>query len=182
MKYRIINTGFGGQGIMLLGKLMAYTGMKNNKEVLWMPSYGSEMRGGTANCSVIISDSAIETPVFKKSDCTIVMNKPSFIKFESRVKKGGDLIYNSSLINLKPKREDINFYKIPANEIAESLGTTKISNMIMLGAFCEVTKLFEIDEISKNINEVLSKKYNDMIEVNKKALLKGKEYITKMIK
>ncbi len=135
MEERIIIAGFGGQGVMAMGQLLTYAGMIEGKHVSWLPSYGPEMRGGTANCSVIVSSEPVGSPVVVNSTTAIVMNKPSLDKFEPSVNKGGRLFINSSLIEQKSKRDDIEVYYISANEIADELGNMRVANMVMLGAY-----------------------------------------------
>src|SRR5699024_10889245 len=134
MEERVIMAGFGGQGVMAIGQLLTYGGMVENKNVSWLPSYGPEMRGGTANCGVIVSDEPVGSPVVVNSTSAIIMNKPSLDKFEDSIINGGKLFINSSLIEQKAKRDDIDIYYIPANEIADEIGNARVANMVMLGA------------------------------------------------
>jgi 2-oxoglutarate ferredoxin oxidoreductase subunit gamma len=127
--------GFGGQGVMTIGQLMAYAGMYEDKEVSWLPSYGPEMRGGTANCHVIVSDAPISSPIIVAATSAIIMNNPSLTKFEGDVAPGGVLYINSSLVDLAPGREDLNLFKVPANAIATEIGSEKVANMVMIGAY-----------------------------------------------
>jgi len=137
---RVICAGFGGQGVMSMGQLLTYAGMLEGKNVSWLPSYGPEMRGGTANCTVMISDNPIGSPLIDKNGtAAIVMNLPSLFKFEGDMEKGGKLLINSSLIDRKATRDDIDVYYIPANDIAVELGNGKVANIVMLGAFIELT-------------------------------------------
>jgi len=176
MKEEIILAGFGGQGIMLMGKLISYAGMKEGKEVSWMPSYGPEMRGGTANCTVIVSDKLIPSPMTTQPDSIIVMNLPSFDKFLPQVKSGGTVFLNSTLIEEDVKRDDIKVIKIPANEIANQLGNSKIANMVMLGSYIEVKDVIKLKTVKNSLESVLSARNQDLIDLNIKALEKGKEY------
>ena len=139
MDMQLIIAGFGGQGVLLMGQLMAYAGMLDGREVSWMPAYGPEMRGGSANCSVVISDSPVGSPKVEDADVVIAMNRPSMDLFESSVVPGGLLIYNSSLIDTKPTRTDITVVPVPCNDIADSLGNGRVANMVMLGALMERT-------------------------------------------
>ena len=145
---KIIMAGFGGQGVMSMGQLLTYAGMIEEKNVSWLPSYGPEMRGGTANCAVIVSDKQVGSPIIT-SDATaaIVMNLPSLDKFEADVNKGGNLLVNSSLIEKKASREDLNVFYIKANEIANELGNAKVANMVMLGAYLEITKVVKVESV-----------------------------------
>ena len=171
---RIICAGFGGQGIMTLGKALAALGMDNGKKVSWMPSYGAEVRGGTAHSMVIISDEDIPSPVVGDADICVVMNKPSLDKFEPRVKKGGMIILNSSLIETPVKRKDISVVEIAATEIALSLGSAKVANMVVLGALVSKTKIIPKNRAVSLLEEFLGGK-KDLLELNKKALQKGLE-------
>jgi len=176
MKEEIILAGFGGQGIMLMGKLISYAGMKEGKEVSWMPSYGPEMRGGTANCTVIVSDKLIPSPMTTQPDSIIVMNLPSFDKFLPQVKSGGTVFLNSTLIEEDVKRDDIKVIKIPANEIANQMGNSKIANMVMLGSYIENKDVIKLKTVKNSLESVLSARNQDLIDLNLKALEKGKEY------
>lgn len=173
MEERIIIAGFGGQGVMAIGQLLTYAGMIEDKNVSWLPSYGPEMRGGTANCGVIISSDDVGSPVVVESTTAIVMNRPSLDKFEPLVVKDGLLIYNSSLVDIPPERTDINIIPVPANEIANELGNSRIANMVALGAFIGATNAVSIDSIIESLNKILSADKN-LISLNKKALEKGR--------
>lgn len=176
MKQEIIMAGFGGQGIMMMGKLLTYAGMKEEKEVSWMPSYGPEMRGGTANCTVIISDKLIPSPMSSKPDSIIVMNLPSLDKFLPKVKSGGTVFMNSSLIDEDVTREDVKVIKVPANEIANELGNSRIANMVMLGSYVEEKDIVKPETVENSLENVLSARNQDLIDLNVKALEKGKEF------
>ncbi len=169
--------GFGGQGIMLMGELICEAATKLNLFATFFPSYGPEMRGGTANCNVIVSDKPIASPVLAMSQNIIVMNKPSLDKFESRVKEKGILFMNSSLIDKEPTRNDIEIIKIPANEIADKLGNTVVANMVMLGAFIEKTKYLPLDTIKEVVEKFLSERKKELIEINLKALDEGAKLV-----
>lgn len=173
MKEEIIIAGFGGQGVMSIGKMLAYAGMKEDKEVSWMPSYGPEMRGGTAHCTVKIYSEKIPSPFSSKPDTIIVMNLPSLEKFEPMVKKGGTIFMNSSLINEEPNREDLEVIKIPANKIANSLGNNQIANMVMLGAYLAKKRIIKINTVKESLASVFPERRHDLIPVNRKALDKG---------
>jgi len=177
MTHQIIMAGFGGQGVMSMGKILAEAGLKEGMNVSWLPSYGPEMRGGTANCNVIISDEPVGAPTVTEATAAIVMNRPSLDKFEKDVVPGGHLFINSSLIDRKATRDDINVYYVPANEIANELGTGKIANMVMLGAFIKVTNAAKEETIMEYIAEVFSGKKADIIPLNKEALRRGAECI-----
>ncbi|HKL13177.1 MAG TPA: 2-oxoacid:acceptor oxidoreductase family protein [Halanaerobiales bacterium] len=176
MNEEIIMAGFGGQGIMLMGKLLSYAGMKEDKEVSWMPSYGPEMRGGTANCTVIVSDKKIPSPMSSRPDTIIVMNLPSLDKFLPKVKSGGTVFMNSSLIGKDVEREDVKVIKVPANKIANELGNARVANMVMLGSYIEEKDIVKPETVKKSLESVLSARNQDLIEMNVKALERGKEY------
>ncbi len=174
----VIVAGFGGQGIILAGKLLAQTAMKAGKEVTYMPSYGAEVRGGTANCMVIIADSEIACPVVGKPDSLIVMNKASLNKFAPRIKNGGLLILNSSLVDTEPwldKKVDI--VPVPADGLAVELGSSKSANMVIIGAYLQKRGLFSTEAASKALPDVLAERYHKTIPVNIKALRQGAEFV-----
>jgi 2-oxoglutarate ferredoxin oxidoreductase subunit gamma len=176
MTERVIIAGFGGQGVILAGKLLAYTGMMEGKNVSHIPSYGVEMRGGTANCAVIISDREIASPLVVHPTSLIVMNKPSLLKFEDLVKSGGRIIVNESLIDRKVTRQDIAVLYVPANNMAEEAGSGRSGNMVMIGAWLAVTGLLSKKGIKESLPEVVSKRnlrYND---INERAIDMGFEY------
>lgn len=177
MTHQIIMAGFGGQGVMSMGKILAEAGLKEGKNVSWLPSYGPEMRGGTANCSVIISEEPVGAPTVTEATAAIVMNRPSLDKFEKDVIPGGNLFINSSLIDKKATRTDINVYYVPANEIANDMGSGKIANMVMLGAYLKVTNAAKEDTIMEYISEVFSGKKASVVPMNKEALKRGADCI-----
>ena len=171
--------GFGGQGIMFMGKLMATAAMLDNKYVTWFPSYGAEMRGGTANCTVIISDQTIGSPIVARPWASIVMNNPSVERFAPRVKTNGLLLINSSLVKDIPGRDDIEIIALPITDMADSLGTLKVANIIALSAFCSKTGIVTMENLQRAMEESFSsKKKKDIIEVNRKAMLMGSEMVT----
>lgn len=170
-------SGFGGQGVVSAGILLAYAGMLENKNVSFFPSYGAEMRGGTANCSVVISDEMVASPVVTNPDVAVVFNEPSFAKFEPLVKKGGILIVNSSLIKSKSNRTDIKVYEVPLNQIADEIGNSKVINMVALGALSKVTGAISLDSFKEAFPKVYKKLKGEIIELNKKALDRGYSYI-----
>ncbi|HUT85911.1 MAG TPA: 2-oxoacid:acceptor oxidoreductase family protein [Elusimicrobiales bacterium] len=172
-------SGFGGQGVISAGVLLAYAGMLEDKNVSWFPAYGAEMRGGTANCSVVISNKEVASPIVTHPDTVIVMNEPSLAKFEPLVKKGGNLIINTSLVHTKPKRTDINVVNVPCNEIADKLGNTKVANLVALGAFVKASNALTIDSIVKAMPKVFKRANTEILELNKKALKEGSETVSK---
>jgi len=178
MEEKVIMAGFGGQGVMAIGKLLAYAGMLENKQVTWLPSYGPEMRGGTANCAVVVSDELVGSPLISKDGtAAIVMNLPSLTKFENELLPGGKVIINKSLIDIEPKRKDIDAYYISANELALEVGNAKVANMIMLGAYLELTKVVEVESVLHAFVKVFGDNKAHLVPLNKAALLKGAEAV-----
>lgn len=173
MQKEIIIAGFGGQGILFAGKALAYTGMKNDYAVSWLPSYGPEMRGGTANCSVIISDAMIGSPLVTEATDVIAMNGPSFDKFEMAVVPGGTMYYDSSLISSKHKRTDISYVGIEATKIATDNNMGKLANMLMIGKFIKESKAFTFEQLFDCIKGLTPKSKPELFEVNKKAIEMG---------
>ncbi len=180
MTEEIIIAGFGGQGVLSMGQVLCYSGVMENKEVSWMPSYGPEMRGGTANCMAIISDSLISSPILTKFDTVIALNQPSLDKFESAVKPGGLLIYEASTILNPPTRKDITILPIEATKEASNLNNTKIMNMIVLGAFLKLKPIISMDNILKGLKKVLPDRYHHLIPLNETAIKKGMELASKV--
>jgi 2-oxoglutarate ferredoxin oxidoreductase subunit gamma len=177
---QVVIAGFGGQGIILVGKLLAQTAMKAGREVTYMPSYGAEVRGGTANCVVVIADDSISSPVIDKPDTLIAMNKASLEKFGPLVKKDGLVIINSSLVDQAPKLNDsIEIIRLPADKIAHELGSTKVANMVALGAYLQKCGLFGPDLAADCLPDVFAQRYHVMIPLNKKALQQGAEFVKK---
>lgn len=170
----IIFAGFGGQGILSMGKFLAYAGLERGMNVSWLPSYGPEMRGGTANCSVILSDDAIGSPLVTDATTVVVMNRPSLDKFEDALVPSGLLIIDSDLVTRETKRTDINIIKIPAQSMAEEVGSKKIANMVLLGALTEKTGIIPMEFLLRALKEHGKEKFYEM---NKKAFEKGAEYI-----
>ena len=170
-----IFAGFGGQGMLLIGKFLAMASMMDGKHVSWLPSYGPEMRGGTANCSVIVSDKPVASPLVDKADVVIAMNRPSLDKFESHVKPGGTLVINSSIIDRKAERTDINVVYCDANKIAESVGNPKGANVAILGALLEKSPVVSVDTMVEAIRIELGERKAKFLEGNKKALIAGME-------
>jgi 2-oxoglutarate ferredoxin oxidoreductase subunit gamma len=175
MKHEVIFAGFGGQGVLTMGMILCYAGMKEGKEVCWMPSYGPEMRGGTANCITIVSDEQISSPIISRFDSVVALNQPSLDKFESAVKPGGNLFYDSTNILTPPTRTDINIFAIPASEEANKLNNLRVMNVIMLGAFLEVVKIVNDESIFYGFTQVLPERYHKLIPLNKEAFFLGKK-------
>ncbi|GAB4267041.1 pyruvate/ketoisovalerate oxidoreductase [Thermincola ferriacetica] len=179
MLEELIIAGFGGQGVMSMGQLLTYAGMIEDKHVAYIPSYGPEMRGGTANCSVTISDREISSPVFTEPSSVIIMNQPSLAKFEPMLKPGGLMLINSSLVSQKAIRQDIRVLEIPGNEMAEKLGNGKVANIVLLGAYIEMTKVVTIDSIIESLKKVLPERRHNLIPLNRQALELGAEIVRK---
>ncbi|MGE5382628.1 MAG: 2-oxoacid:acceptor oxidoreductase family protein [Omnitrophica WOR_2 bacterium] len=177
MTEEIIIAGFGGQGVLSMGKILAYSGVMGNKEVSWMPSYGPEMRGGTANVTVIISDERISSPILSSYDTAIILNQQSMDKFEETVKPGGILIYDPNGITRHPSRKDINIYSIDAADEAAKIGLTKVFNMVVLGGFLKIKPVVQPEFIHKGLEKSLPLRHHNMIAENEKAIEKGKEII-----
>ncbi len=174
---RIIVAGFGGQGVMMIGKLLAHSGMTEDRNVSWLPSYGPEMRGGTANCNVIISEHIIGAPVVTEATCVIAMNLPSLDKFETNVQAGGRLLINSSLIDRKSYRDDVNVLEIPVNDIASNQGSLKVANVVMLGAYIALSHIVKKETVVETIKEVLGKSKRHLLDINVNALEEGIKFV-----
>lgn len=174
---KIICAGFGGQGVMLMGQLLSYAANEHNLNTLWYPSYGPETRGGTANCSVTISENKVNSPVISQADTIFVMNLPSLAKFEGKVKPGGRILINSSLVDRKTERTDVKAYYIPANEIALKLGNPRVANMVMIGAYLEITKLFDKETIIKLLTKSFGEEKAHLIPINDAAIQAGIDFI-----
>lgn len=172
----IVIAGFGGQGILSAGRLLAYAGMIENKNVSWLPSYGPEMRGGTANCHVIISDDPVGSPILNNATALIVMNVPSLDKFESIVVKDGLIITDSSLIDRSPQRKDVEVFEIPATQMASDMGNLTFANIILLGKLIGKTGVISKKSFEKALYEVLPEKYHKLIPEEMKAMEMGMAY------
>jgi 2-oxoglutarate ferredoxin oxidoreductase subunit gamma len=172
-EHGIIIAGFGGQGVLMLGKLLAYAGMKEGKNVTWLPSYGPEMRGGTANCNVIISDELIGAPIVTEATCVIAMNLPSLDKFEACVQPGGWLLVNSSLIPRPPARTDVQVLTIPVNDLAQQQGSPRVANVVMLGAYLALSHAVQKTSVVAAIEDVLGPGKRHLLGINLNALEAG---------
>ncbi|MFQ6607484.1 MAG: 2-oxoacid:acceptor oxidoreductase family protein [Fidelibacterota bacterium] len=181
MKHEIKVAGFGGQGVLSLGMTLAYAGMVEGKEVVWMPSYGPEMRGGTANCTVILSDERISSPIINRFDSAIILNQPSMDKFENAVKPGGHLLYESNNVVNFPTRKDVTITDIPAALEAIKLKNEKTMNMIILGAFLELQSILNSDSILKALRKVLPEKRHYLIPINEQAIKRGRELVKQYV-
>ncbi len=179
MTEEIIISGFGGQGVLSMGKILAYSALMEGKEVSWMPAYGPEQRGGTANVTVIISDERISSPIVSNYDTAIILNQPSLAKFEQSVKPGGRLIYDGYGISEPPTRTDITVYEINAMDAAAEMGNAKGFNMIVLGALLKVVPVVDIDDVLKALRKTLPERHHHLIPANEAALRKGMELLEK---
>ena len=173
MKREIILSGFGGQGVMSIGKNLAEAGVEEDLEVSWVPSYGPEMRGGTANCMVILSEERIGAPIVEKATEIVVMNRPSLLKFEPAVRPGGIVFINSSIVPDKVSRDDVRAVYVPCDTIAAELGNPKVSNMVMLGAYIGATGALKVETIEKMIHEMFTGKKAKLVPLNLEALKRG---------
>ncbi len=177
MREEVIIAGFGGQGVVKGGLLLANAAMIEGKYCTHFPSYGAEMRGGTANCSVIISDEKIASPIINVPSTLIVMNEPSLLKFEPKVRKGGIIIFNSSIISKKISRKDVTSIPVPANKLAEEVGNPRAVNMIMLGAYVEKVKIVSQESLKQSLKTIFSKSSKQMERINKEAIERGRKVI-----
>jgi len=177
MTEEIIIAGFGGQGVLSMGKIIAYSGIMQDMEVSWMPSYGPEMRGGTANVMVIISNERISSPIINKFDTALILNQQSMDKFEESVKPGGILIYDGNGITRHPSRKDITIYRIDAAEEASKMNNAKIFNTIVLGGYLRVKPLIKLENVIRGIRKSLPERYHSLIPINEQALHRGQEII-----
>ncbi len=180
MKQEVIISGFGGQGVLSMGKILAYSGLMEGKEVTWMPAYGPEQRGGTANVTVIVSDERISSPILSKYDVAIVLNQPSLDKFETKVKPGGILIYDGFGIINPPTRKDISIYRIDAMDKAAELKNAKVFNMIVLGGLLKVCSVVSDNGVEKALYKTLPERHHALIPLNMKAIQEGKTIIKQM--
>ena len=179
MKKEIIISGFGGQGVLFMGKILAYSGLMDNKEVTWMPAYGPEQRGGTANVTVIVSDEKISSPILSKFDIAIVLNQPSLEKFEPKLKPGGILIYDSFGIINPPTRSDITVYRIDAMDKAAEMKNGKVFNMIVLGGLLKVAPVVSTAGVEKALFKTLPERHHGLIPLNMQAIEEGGKIIAK---
>ncbi len=177
MHESVIVAGFGGQGILFAGQVLAYAALFDGREVVWMPSYGPEMRGGTANCTVVISSTRVRSPLVANPLGVIAMNRPSFDRFEPAVRPGGVLIVNGSLIDARSSRTDIRSYEVPANHIAEELGSAKVANLVALGSYVAATQAVSVDSILRGIEKVVSGDRAALRSLNAEAFRRGVEAV-----
>jgi 2-oxoglutarate ferredoxin oxidoreductase subunit gamma len=177
MQYELIIAGFGGQGVLSMGKILAYSGLMEGKEVSWFPSYGPEQRGGTANVTVILSDERISSPVLNEYDVAVILNQPSLEKFEKAVKPGGILIYDGYGITVKPTRKDIRIYEVDAMNTASAENMPKAFNMIILGGLLKVAPMVTLDSVMAGLKKSLPERHHKLLPMNEKAIARGMEII-----
>ncbi len=178
MNKEMIFAGFGGQGVMLMGQILAYAGMLEGQQVSWFPAYGPEMRGGTANCSIIIGDEPVGTPIVTEPSVVVAMNLPSLDKFEPMLPVGGTLLINSSLIDRKPHRTDVKTHYVPCNDIAQELGNLKVANMVMVGAIIAASGVVNIDSVITVLAKKIFKNKPKVMPINEQAIRRGLECVT----
>jgi 2-oxoglutarate ferredoxin oxidoreductase subunit gamma len=179
MTEEIIIAGFGGQGVLSMGKILAYSGIMQDQEVSWMPSYGPEMRGGTANVTVIVSDERISSPTLTCYDTAIILNQQSMDKFESAVKPGGTLLYDPNGISHHPTRTDINIFTVEGAKLASDMGNTKIFNMVVLGAYLKIKPIVKLENVIKGLKKSLPERYHRLIPLNEDAITMGMKNVNK---
>lgn len=179
MTRETIFAGFGGQGVLMMGYVTALSAMRDGKNVTYLPAYGAEVRGGTANCTVVVSDEEIFSPVASAPDYAVIMNKPSLSKYQGMIKRNGILFMNSSLIDIPPSRPEVEVIGIPANDIARELGSDRTINMIMLGAFIAKTDLMSLQALTTGLTEITGTKKADIMKLNQKGLSRGAEFVLK---
>jgi len=176
--YNLVISGFGGQGVLIIGNLLAYAAMREGRYVTFLPIYGVEMRGGTANCTVVVSSQEIGSPVVERPHAAIIMNLPSLVKYQPQILSKGLMLYNSSLIDAhEANRQDIELFPIPVNEIAIENGNPKLANMVALGAFIEKTKLVRMSSLFESLEKVIDERYHSLIPYNIKAIEKGSQFV-----
>ena len=176
---KTVFAGFGGQGVLMMGYVFAVAAMRDGREVTYLPAYGAEMRGGTANCTVVVSDEEIFSPVASSPDFAVIMNKPSLLKYEGVMREGGVILLNSNHVDRELIRGDLTAIRIPAIDIAKKLGSERIANMIMLGAFVAHTNMTSLDSIMNGLSEIVKGKKAGIMKLNRKGLDRGAEYILK---
>lgn len=181
MTEEIIIAGFGGQGVLSMGKILAYSGIMQDHEVSWMPSYGPEMRGGTANVTVIVSDERISSPILTIFDTAIILNQQSMDKFEKSVKPGGLLLYDPNGITRHPARKDIKIYQIEGARLSAEMGNTKIFNMVILGAYMQVKPIVLLENVIRGLKKSLPERYHKLIPLNEDAIRLGMKNVTETV-
>lgn len=173
---QVLFAGFGGQGVLSMGKFLTHAAMGAGKNVSWVPSYGAEMRGGTANCLVTIADEEISSPITENPMMAVIMNRPSLDKFEKKIQSHGTVVLNSSLVDRMPEREDLNVLQLPVTELAEKINNPRGANMILLGAYIEKTSVVAVEDVMDNFDIIFEGKSPAVIKKNKEAFLAGVEY------
>ena len=181
MTEELIIAGFGGQGVLSMGKILAYSGIMEDKEVTWFPSYGPEMRGGTANVTVILSDTRISSPIVKHFDTAIILNQQSMDKFENSVKPGGMLLYDPNGVIHPPTRTDINIFKVDATKTAVEMGNPKVFNMIVFGSYLKIRPILTLDNVEKGLQKSLPERYHNTIPLNLAAIKKGQQIVESVL-
>jgi 2-oxoglutarate ferredoxin oxidoreductase subunit gamma len=181
MTEEIIIAGFGGQGVLSMGKILAYSGIMQDKEVSWFPSYGPEMRGGTANVTVIISDDRVSSPVLNEFDTAILLNQQSLDKFEDKIKTGGILLYDGNGISRHPERKDIQIFRIDAADESTRMSTTRTFNMIVLGGYLKIKPIVKLENILEGLRKSLPPRYHHLIPVNEEAIKRGMEIVNPVV-
>ncbi|MBU2053960.1 MAG: 2-oxoacid:acceptor oxidoreductase family protein [Proteobacteria bacterium] len=177
MMVKTLLSGFGGQGVLMMGYTLAHGAMSAGYHVTYLPSYGAEVRGGTANCTIAVSNDEIASPIASEPDHLVVLNTPSLYTFQNRVARGGSLFLNSSIVSVESSRHDCRIYKIPASEIAEKIGNPRTANTIMMGAFLKVTGLVPSDIYLHSMEEVMGSKKKTIVEINRRAFAAGYDYL-----
>lgn len=180
MTEEIIISGFGGQGVLSMGKILAYAGIMEDKQVSWMPAYGPEQRGGTANVTVIVSDNPISSPILSQYDTAIVLNQPSLEKFEPLVKPGGTILYDGYGIYKRPSRTDVNVYRIDAMEAAAKMSNNKVFNMLVLGGLLKVRPIVTVENVVLGLHKALPERHHKLIPMNEEAIRKGMDLVVKV--
>ena len=177
MLIKTLFSGFGGQGIVMMGYLLATAGMVEDKNVTCLPSYGAEVRGGTANCTVVVSTEEIASPVASEPEYAVLMNNPSLIRFQNQVQSGGTILLNSSMIEARPIRGDLQIYEVPASDLAKQLGQDKVTNMVMLGALIKKSGMVSIETLVRVLRDTFSSRNPGIVKLNKSALMLGYDYL-----
>ena len=172
----VIMAGFGGQGVMLMGQILCFAAMAEGRKVTWMPAYGPEMRGGTANCTVILSSDRIGSPITTHPDSLLALNRPSLDRFEKWLKPGGVLIFNTSLVGRRPERDDLRLVPVPANRIAEEVGTLQVANMVALGAYVGACQCVSLDSLFSSLRQTIPQHRREWLPLNETGLRRGAEY------
>jgi 2-oxoglutarate ferredoxin oxidoreductase subunit gamma len=177
---KTIFSGFGGQGVLMMGYVLATSGMNEDKHVTYLPAYGAEVRGGTANCTITVSDEPIASPVASAPDFAVLMNTPSVMRFEGKVKSGGTVFLNQDTVELMPKREDIEVVSIPVNTIADKLGSLRSANMVMVGAFAQKTGVVSLETVINSVKDIFAAKGSKVHEMNTLAIKEGAAFADKV--